>query len=75
MTVRINFRFETEDFFIENFAIIFAGYKQFECKGQQLKAIGNRLLDWFSVIMSDNKKRRQQNQKSKGNEAVLVFSH
>lgn len=37
-----------------------------ECKGQQLTAIGNRLLDWFSVIMADNKKRRQHSQKPKG---------
>lgn len=47
----------------------YTGYpiKPFECKPQQLTAIGNRLLDWFSVIMADNKKRRQHVQKSKGN--------
>lgn len=38
-----------------------------ECKAQQLTAIGNRLLDWFSVIMADTKKRRQHSQKPKGN--------
>lgn len=38
-----------------------------ECKAQQLTAIGNRLLDWFSVIMADSKKRRQHSQKPKGN--------
>lgn len=40
--------------------------KVVECKPQQLTAIGNRLLDWFSVIMADSKKRRQHSQKSKG---------
>ena len=40
--------------------------KTFECKSQQLTAMGNRLLDWFSVIMSDNKKRNVRVQKSKG---------
>lgn len=46
----------------------FKGYafKTSECKPQQLTAIGNRLLDWFSVIMADSKKRRQHAQKSKG---------
>uniref|UniRef100_A0A182W0L6 Thyroglobulin type-1 domain-containing protein n=1 Tax=Anopheles minimus TaxID=112268 RepID=A0A182W0L6_9DIPT len=40
--------------------------KSSECKPQQLTAIGNRLLDWFSVIMADSKKRRQhQQQKNK----------
>ncbi|XP_058061606.1 proteoglycan Cow isoform X2 [Anopheles bellator] len=40
--------------------------KASECKPQQLTAIGNRLLDWFSVIMADSKKRRQhQQQKNK----------
>lgn len=38
-----------------------------ECKAQQLTAIGNRLLDWFSVIMADSKKRRQHSQKPRGN--------
>lgn len=37
-----------------------------QCKAQQLTAIGNRLLDWFSVIMADSKKRRQHSQKPKG---------
>lgn len=40
--------------------------KPTECKPQQLTAIGNRLLDWFSVIMADSKKRRQHVQKPKG---------
>lgn len=40
--------------------------KAVECKPNQLTAIGNRLLDWFSVIMADSKKRRQHAQKSKG---------
>lgn len=48
------------------FAIPEFSFKSFECKQQQLTAIGNRLLDWFSVIMADSKKRRQHFQKSKG---------
>lgn len=52
-------------------AIIFFVVSEFptkstECKPQQLIAIGNRLIDWFSVIMADSKKRRQHTQKSKG---------
>lgn len=53
-----------------------------ECKQQQLTAIGNRLLDWFSVIMADNKKRRQHVKKSKARfpasckpEAKWMFGH
>lgn len=62
----------------------FTGYpsKSPECKPQQLTAIGNRLLDWFSVIMADSKKRRQHNQKSKAHfppacktEAKWMFGH
>ncbi|XP_020817679.1 proteoglycan Cow isoform X2 [Drosophila serrata] len=53
-----------------------------ECKPQQLTAIGNRLLDWFSVIMADSKKRRQHSQKSRAHfppacktEAKWMFGH
>lgn len=56
--------------------------KPVECKPQQLTAIGNRLLDWFSVIMADSKKRRQHAQKSKARfstsckpEAKWMFGH
>ncbi|XP_055373810.1 proteoglycan Cow [Condylostylus longicornis] len=56
--------------------------KSIECKPQQLTAIGNRLLDWFSVIMADSKKRRQHSQKSKAHfppackaEAKWMFGH
>uniref|UniRef100_A0AAG5CTP2 Proteoglycan Cow n=1 Tax=Anopheles atroparvus TaxID=41427 RepID=A0AAG5CTP2_ANOAO len=57
--------------------------KSSECKPQQLTAIGNRLLDWFSVIMADSKKRRQhQQQKNKVHfpaacklEARWMFGH
>ncbi|XP_059621084.1 proteoglycan Cow [Phlebotomus argentipes] len=56
--------------------------KSGECKPQQLTAIGNRLLDWFSVIMADSKKRRQHSQKSKAHfppacktEAKWMFGH
>lgn len=40
--------------------------KPFECRPQQLIAIGNRLLDWFSVIMADTKKQKRHTPKSKG---------
>ncbi|KAG5673696.1 hypothetical protein PVAND_003719 [Polypedilum vanderplanki] len=33
--------------------------KSIECKPQQLSEIGNRLLDWFSVIMSDSKNKKK----------------
>ncbi|XP_037026728.1 proteoglycan Cow isoform X2 [Bradysia coprophila] len=56
--------------------------KSNECKADQLTAIGNRLLDWFSVIMTDSKKRRQHSQKSKAHfpaackaEARWMFNH
>ncbi|KAJ6639069.1 Inorganic pyrophosphatase [Pseudolycoriella hygida] len=56
--------------------------KPIECKADQLTAIGNRLLDWFSVIMTDSKKRRQHSQKSKAHfpaackaEARWMFNH
>lgn len=64
--------------------LIKTGYssKSNDCKPQQLTAIGNRLLDWFSVIMADSKKRRQHNQKSKAHfppacktEAKWMFAH
>lgn len=41
---------------------------KFECKQQQLTAMGNRLLDWFSVIMADTSKRRKQSEIPKGND-------
>lgn len=47
--------------------------KSVECKPQQLVAIGNRLLDWFSVIMADTKKRKQHTQKSKGKVSIIVL--
>nr|XP_040221054.2 proteoglycan Cow isoform X1 [Anopheles coluzzii]XP_040221056.2 proteoglycan Cow isoform X1 [Anopheles coluzzii]XP_049461664.1 proteoglycan Cow isoform X1 [Anopheles coluzzii] len=61
----------------------YPGMKSSECKPQQLTAIGNRLLDWFSVIMADSKKRRQhQQQKNKVHfpaacklEARWMFGH
>lgn len=69
-----------------SFTILYPGYpgmKSSECKPQQLTAIGNRLLDWFSVIMADSKKRRQhQQQKNKVHfpaacklEARWMFGH
>lgn len=33
-------------------------YKKKECSDMALKSMGNRLLDWFSVIMADTKRRR-----------------
>jgi len=32
----------------------------FECSAEALESIGNRLLDWFSVIMSDSKARKNK---------------
>lgn len=32
--------------------------KKKECSEAALQNMGNRLLDWFSVIMADNKRRR-----------------
>lgn len=41
-------------------------YPQKECSQEALKSIGNRLLDWFSVVMADSSKRRRAKPKSKG---------
>lgn len=46
-----------------------------DCKTEQLTAIGNRLLDWFSVIMTDSKKRRQHSQKLKGLHSNKSFDY
>ncbi|XP_063703528.1 proteoglycan Cow [Culicoides brevitarsis] len=53
-----------------------------ECNPQQLTAIGDRLLDWFSVIMADTKKRHTRVPKMKANfpltckmEAKWMFGH
>ncbi|XP_065156936.1 proteoglycan Cow isoform X2 [Atheta coriaria] len=35
------------------------------CTPNALQAMGNRLLDWFSVVMADSSKRRRPNRKSK----------
>lgn len=37
-----------------------------ECQPQELTTIGNRLLDWFSVIMTDTKKQKRRIAKSEG---------
>lgn len=37
-----------------------------DCSPAALQAMGDRLLDWFSVIMADAKRRRTHN-KGKGN--------
>lgn len=31
-----------------------------ECNAAAMQAMGNRLLDWFSVVMADSKRRRQR---------------
>lgn len=50
-----------------HFEFIEFSQKSSDCKGQQLTTIGNRLLDWFSVIMADSKKRHtRNNEKTKG---------
>ena len=42
------------------------GSSKTECTAPALQAIGDRLLDWFSVIMADAK-RRQTHNRPKGN--------
>nr|XP_015838869.1 PREDICTED: testican-2 isoform X1 [Tribolium castaneum] len=37
-----------------------------QCSPAALQAMGNRLLDWFSVVMADSSKRRRPRNKSKG---------
>jgi sparc/osteonectin/cwcv/kazal-like domain-containing proteoglycan (testican) len=37
-----------------------------QCSAAALQAMGNRLLDWFSVVMADSSKRRRPRNKSKG---------
>lgn len=39
-------------------------FKVSECQPQELTTIGNRLLDWFSVIMTDTKKQKRRIAKS-----------
>lgn len=53
-----------------------------ECQQQELTAIGNRLLDWFSVIMTDTKKQKRRIAKSEAHfpaackiEAKWMFGH
>jgi hypothetical protein len=41
-----------------------------DCSPAALQAMGDRLLDWFSVIMADAKRRRTHN-KGKGMNSVL----
>ncbi|XP_044259569.1 proteoglycan Cow isoform X1 [Tribolium madens] len=36
-----------------------------QCSSAALQAMGNRLLDWFSVVMADSSKRRRPRNKSK----------
>ncbi|KAF7278121.1 hypothetical protein GWI33_008740 [Rhynchophorus ferrugineus] len=36
-----------------------------QCSATALQAMGNRLLDWFSVVMADSSKRRRPRNKSK----------
>lgn len=44
-----------------------------ECQPQELSSIGNRLLDWFSVIMADSKKQKRRMAKSKGSESHIAY--
>lgn len=43
--------------------------KKKECSEAALKSMGNRLLDWFSVIKAENRRRPEYKGKGKG------FSH
>lgn len=45
-----------------------------QCSPAALQAMGNRLLDWFSVVMADSTKRRRSHVKSKGNKISMDFS-
>nr|XP_023016994.1 proteoglycan Cow [Leptinotarsa decemlineata] len=40
-------------------------YPPKQCSPAALQAMGNRLLDWFSVVMADSSKRRRMKNKSK----------
>lgn len=46
--------------------------KKSECSQDQLVAIGNRLLDWFSVIMFDSKKKPSYHKSVKGKSHHLI---
>ena len=46
--------------------------KKGECSQDQLVAIGNRLLDWFSVIMFDSKKKPSYHKSVKGKSPHLI---
>lgn len=41
-----------------------------DCPPTALQTMGNRLLDWFSVVMADTKRRRQHS-KTKGEYFIL----
>jgi hypothetical protein len=43
-----------------------------ECSSSALQAMGNRLLDWFSVVMAEAKRRRTHN-KGKGILYASIF--
>ncbi|KAJ8957268.1 hypothetical protein NQ318_007832 [Aromia moschata] len=45
-----------------------------QCSPVALQAMGNRLLDWFSVVMADSSKRRRPRNKSKGNPNITLLS-
>lgn len=42
-------------------------YPNKECTPAALQSMGNRLLDWFSVVMADASKRRKIKNRNKGN--------
>lgn len=44
-----------------------------QCSPPALQAMGNRLLDWFSVVMADSSKRRRPRNKSKGERNINCF--
>lgn len=44
-----------------------------QCSPTALQAMGNRLLDWFSVVMADSSKRRRPRSKSKGDAHLFEF--
>lgn len=46
-------------------------YPTKECSVTALQSMGNRLLDWFSVVMADASQRRKIKNKNKGKDCEI----
>lgn len=46
-----------------------------DCTDEALEAMGNRLLDWFQVVMTDTQKRKlnRRNRNSQGKRKTVLF--